>query len=59
MTMEKAKGDGESLEALGRRFPELDEAARRRAADRMAAGAEPHAAMAHESVMLQLVGVYN
>jgi len=57
--MEQATGERESVEAVGRRFPELDDAARRRAADRMAAGTEPHAAFAHESVMLHLVGAYN
>jgi hypothetical protein len=57
--MEQATGERESVEAVGLRFPELDDAARRRAADRMAAGAEPHAAFAHESVMLHLVGAYN
>jgi hypothetical protein len=52
-------GDGESFESVGERFPELDEAARRRAALRMAAGADAHAAFAQESVVLQLVRVYN
>jgi hypothetical protein len=52
-------GDRESFEALGERFPELDEPAMRRAEARMAAGAEPHAALAHESVMLHLVRAYN
>jgi hypothetical protein len=55
----KDPAGGESVESIGRRFPELDEAARHRAAARMAAGAEPHAAYAHESVMLHLVRVYN
>jgi hypothetical protein len=49
----------ESLDPVGRHFPELDEAARRRAADRMAEGAEPHAALARESVILQMVRAYN
>lgn len=40
-------------------FPELDDAARRRAQERAAAGAEAHAALAHESVMLNLVRAYN
>jgi hypothetical protein len=59
------RGDGgkardvESAEAVRDRFPELDDAARRRAAARMAAGADAHAAFAFESVMLQLVRVYN
>lgn len=51
--------DRESFEAIGEGFPELDEAARRRVAERMAAGAEAQAAFAHESVMLQLVRAYN
>lgn len=53
------RGLRQAMEALGDRFPELDEPARRRAAARMAAGAEPHAALAQESVMLQLMRVYN
>jgi hypothetical protein len=56
---QRTTGDRESVERVGERFPELDDAARRRAADRMAAGAEPHAAFAQESVMLQLVRAYN
>jgi hypothetical protein len=52
-------GDGESFESVGERFPELDEAARRRVAVRMAAGADAHAAFAQESVVLQLVRAYN
>jgi hypothetical protein len=52
-------GGGESFESVGERFPELDEAARRRVAVRMAAGADAHAAFAQESVALQLVRVYN
>ena len=51
--------DRESAEAVGARFPELDDAARRRAAARMEAGTEAHAAFAQESVVLQLVRVYN
>lgn len=54
-----AAGNDESFESVGERFPELDEAARRRAAVRTAAGADAHAALAHESVMLQLVRAYN
>ncbi len=57
--MERKTADGESFEAVDERFPELDDAARRRAAASMAAGTEPHAAYAHESVVLQLVQVYN
>jgi hypothetical protein len=40
-------------------FPELDEAARRRAEARMSAGVEAHAALAQESVMLHMVRAYN
>ncbi len=57
--MDRKTGDGESFEAVGERFPELDDAARRRAAARMAAGAEAHEAFAQESMALQLVRVYN
>jgi hypothetical protein len=57
--MERIPGDRDPFEALGDGFPELDEPARRRAAARMAEGAEPHAALAHESVVLQLVQAYN
>lgn len=49
----------ESFERASRDFPELDEPARRRAEQRAAAGAEPHAALAQESVMQHLVGAYN
>ncbi len=51
--------DEETLEQVSRRFTELDDAARRRAAERSAAGADPHAALAQESVMLAMVRVYN
>lgn len=47
------------LDEMSRGFPELDEAARQRAAARVAAGIEAHAALAHESVMLQLMRAYN
>lgn len=57
--MDRVDETQETFEQVGRRFPELDEAARRRVAVRMAAGAEPQAAFAQESVMLQLVRVYN
>jgi ABC-type branched-subunit amino acid transport system ATPase component len=49
----------ESLEQVTRRFPELDEPARRRAALRMAAGEKAQAAFAQESVILQMVRAYN
>ena len=51
--------DQESFEQAGERFPELDEAARRRARERVAAGAEAQAALAQESVIQQLVQTYN
>jgi hypothetical protein len=49
----------DSFEEASRSFPELDDAARRRAAQRTAAGQEAHAALAEESVMLNLVRAYN
>jgi ABC-type branched-subunit amino acid transport system ATPase component len=51
--------DRESFEQVTRRFPELDEAARRRAAERMAAGEKAQAAFAQESVILHMVRAYN
>lgn len=57
--MKEDGGDGDSFEAMGERFPELDDAARSRVAARMAAGAAAHEAFAHESVVWQLVRVYN
>ena len=53
------KPDDESFDDVDRRFPELDEAARRRARERVAEGAEVHAALAQESVIQQLVKAYN
>jgi len=49
----------ETVDRMRERFPELDDAATSRAAARTAAGDDAHAALAHESVMLHLVGVYN
>jgi ABC-type branched-subunit amino acid transport system ATPase component len=49
----------ESVEQVTQRFPELDEPARRRAADRMAAGEKAQAAFAQESVILHMVRAYN
>lgn len=40
-------------------FPELDDAARRRAEERATAGTDAHAALAQESVMLNMVRAYN
>jgi hypothetical protein len=49
----------ENFEQADKRFPELDEAARRRARARIADGVEAQAALAQESVMTQLVKAYN
>ena len=49
----------ETVEQVTRRFPELDEPARRRAAERMAAGEQAQAAFAQESVILHMVRAYN
>lgn len=49
----------ERAEQVGTAFPELDDAARRRAAARVEAGADAHAAHAQESVLLQIVRAYN
>jgi hypothetical protein len=57
--MDSTMSGQETFEQVGERFPELDDAARRRAAVRTAAGADAHAALAHESVVLQLTRVYN
>jgi hypothetical protein len=56
MTQQEQK---EAFEEARRSFPELDDAARQRAAARMAAGAEAHAALAQESVLQNLVRAYN
>jgi hypothetical protein len=56
---EMTQESGETFEEARRRFPELDDAARQRAAARMAAGAEAHAALAQESILLNLVRAYN
>ena len=49
----------ETFEQLRQSFEELDDAACRRAAERMEAGERAQAAFAQESVMLQLVRCYN
>ena len=59
MDEETGVGDADCFELVGERFPELDDAARRRVAQRMADGTDCHAAFAQESVVLQLVRVYN
>ena len=51
--------DQETVEQVSQRFTELDEAARRRAQQRTAEGADAHAAFAHESVLQAMVRVYN
>ena len=53
------KYDEESFDQADERFPELDDAARRRARERVAAGVEVQAALAQESVILHLVRAYN
>ncbi len=49
----------ETVEKVGERFPELDEAARKRAAARIEQGSDPHAAFAAESVQTQITRAYN
>jgi hypothetical protein len=51
--------EDENFDQADQRFPELDEPARRRARERVAAGVEAQAALAQESVMLHLVKAYN
>lgn len=46
------------LEAPADGFPELDDAARRRAEERIRNGADVHVALATESVLSQITGVY-
>ena len=59
MEQETGIGETDGIESVDKRFPELDDAARRRVALRMAAGTDYHAACAQESVVLQLVRAYN
>jgi ABC-type branched-subunit amino acid transport system ATPase component len=49
----------ERFEQASRGFPELDEPARRRAANRAAAGEKPRAALAREFVLVSMVRAYN
>jgi hypothetical protein len=49
----------ESFEQLVERYPEMDEAARRRAAARIAAGADAAHALNDEVVWAQLTKAYN
>ena len=51
--------DHEAADRLGDQFPELDDAARGRAAERIREGADAHAALAAESVQTQITRVYN
>ena len=51
--------DREVFEQATRGFPELDEPARRRAADRSADGEQPRAALARECVLVSMVRAYN
>ena len=57
--MDESGSAHETFEQVRERFPELDDAARQRAAVSTAAGADAHAALAHESVVLHLVRAYN
>ena len=56
--MEKSD-DRETFEQLAARHPEMDDAARRRAADRIAAGADAAVAVNDETLWQQLTKVYN
>jgi len=49
----------ETVETVGERFPELDEAARRRAIERVKKGSDTHEAFATESVQTQITKAYN
>ena len=53
------KKERETFEQLMSRYPEMDEAARRRAANRIAAGADAVAALNDEAILSQLVRAYN
>lgn len=54
-----SKEQSDALDEARKRFPELDDAARQRAAVKIAAGAEAHAALAQESVLEGLIRAYN
>ena len=56
--MEK-RGERETFEQLVKRYPEMDEAARRRAVLRIAAGADAAHAVNDELLWAQLTKVYN
>lgn len=51
--------DRDRFEAAADSFPELDEAARKRAAARVAEGSDVHAAFAAESVQTAITKAYN
>ena len=53
------KPERESFEDLVERYPEMDEAARRRAVARIAAGADAAHALNDEVVWAQLTRAYN
>jgi len=56
--MEK-RGERETFEQLVQRYPEMDEAARRRAVLRIAAGADAAHAVNDELLWAQLTKAYN
>ena len=51
--------ESESFEQAQKRFDDIDEAARRRAAARVAAGVQPYAALADAAVEMHITRVYN
>ena len=53
------RNENETFEQLTARFPDLDDAARSRAANRIAAGADAAVAVNDESIWQQLTKVYN
>ena len=55
----EGKEERESFEQLVQRYPEMDEAARRRAVARIAAGADAAHALNDEIVWSQLTKSYN
>jgi hypothetical protein len=57
--VELGSQDKETFEQAEKRFEDLDEAARRRAAQRVLAGAPAQVALADASVQMQLTRVYN
>ena len=53
------KAERQTFEQLVEKYPEMDEAARRRAVARIAAGADAEHALNDEVVWAQLTGAYN